>query len=238
MSEKNRRRLTLFGLVVAILGIILLSLRNQVYYPEPAARRAAQNARTEKNFTYFEGGRKPLVIFYPGALVEPESYSIWAQKVAEVGYPVAVAHFPFDFALLASNRADRYAGKSPYVIGGHSLGGVCAARYAAAHAHDANLRGVFLLASYADGRGDLSKSGLSVLQVTASRDGVISADSLKRNSRHLPENAVKKVIAGGNHSGFGSYTLQKGDRKAAISSEKQQEQAAKIMIAWLDSLEK
>ncbi len=39
---------------------------------------------------FFEGekknhGKSPLLIFYPGALVEPESYSIWAQDLAKIG---------------------------------------------------------------------------------------------------------------------------------------------------------
>lgn len=236
MSEKNRKRLTIVGLIFAIVCLILLSLKNQVYYPEMPARDAVKSAKAKKNFTYFEGSKKPLVIFYPGALVEPESYGIWAKKVAENGYPVAIAHFPLDFALLSVNRADQIDKKGGYVIGGHSLGGVCAARYAAERKHQKNLKGVFLMASYADEKGDLSKTKIPVLQITASRDGVIKKERLKENSRFLPENAVKKVIQGGNHSGFGAYTTQKGDNKARISTQQQQEKVAEIMIGWLDSL--
>ena len=144
MSEKSRKRLTIGGLIFAIVCLILLSLKNQVYYPEMQARDAVKSAKAKKNFTYFEGSKKPLVIFYPGALVEPESYGIWAKKVAENGYPVAIAHFPLDFALLSVNRADQIDKKGGYVIGGHSLGGVCAARYAAERKHQKNLKGVFI----------------------------------------------------------------------------------------------
>lgn len=171
-------------------------------------------------------------------MVEPESYGIWAKKVAENGYPVAIAHFPLDFALLSVNRADQIDKKGGYVIGGHSLGGVCAARYAAERKHQKNLKGVFLMASYADEKGDLSKTGIPVLQITASRDGVIKKERLKENNRFLPGNTVKKVIQGGNHSGFGAYTTQKGDNKAKISTQQQQEKVAEIMIGWLDSLDK
>lgn len=124
------------------------------------------------------------------------------------------------------------------MIGGHSLGGVCAARYAAERKHQRNLKGVFLMASYADEKGDLSKTGIPVLQITASRDGVIRKERLKENNRFLPGNAVKEVIQGGNHSGFGAYTMQKGDNKAKISTRQQQEKVAEIMIRWLDSLDK
>ena len=72
MSEKSRKRLTIVGLIFAIVCLILLSLKNQVYYPEMPARDAVKSAKAKKNFTYFEGSKKPLVIFYPGALVETE----------------------------------------------------------------------------------------------------------------------------------------------------------------------
>ena len=124
MSEKSRKRLTIGGLIFAIVCLILLSLKNQVYYPEMQARDAVKSAKAKKNFTYFEGSKKPLVIFYPGALVESESYGVWAKKVSENGYPVAIAHFPLDYALLSVNRADQIDKKGGYVIGGHSLGGV------------------------------------------------------------------------------------------------------------------
>ena len=94
------------------------------------------------------------------------------------------------------------------------------------------------MASYADEKGDLSKTRIPVLQITASRDGVIKKERLKENNRFLPGNAVKKVIQGGNHSGFGAYTTQKGDNKARISTQQQQEKVAEIMIGWLDSLNK
>ena len=38
--------------------------------------------------------------FYPGALVDAESYSIWAKEVSEKGYSVAIVKMPFDMAVL------------------------------------------------------------------------------------------------------------------------------------------
>lgn len=79
MSEKSRKRLTIGGLIFAIVCLILLSLKNQVYYPEMQARDAVKSAKSKKNFTYFEGS-KSLSSFLSGALVEPESYGVWAKK--------------------------------------------------------------------------------------------------------------------------------------------------------------
>lgn len=57
MSEKSRKRLTIGGLIFAIVCLILLSLKNQVYYPEMPARDAVKSAKAKKNFTYFEGSK-------------------------------------------------------------------------------------------------------------------------------------------------------------------------------------
>lgn len=234
MSMKKRKQLTAVGLVLAILCLIFIALRHQTYQPSTLASNSASKATISRNFTEFKGlSTKPLVIFYPGALVEPNSYSIWAQQLSKHGYRVAIAHFPMDFALLAVNRADQYSQKTPYVIGGHSLGGVCAARYANKHQKQKNLKGVFFLASYADQKGNLSKTKLPVLQVTATNDGVIKKSRLKQNAKYLPQTTTKKVIKGGNHAGFGSYGAQKGDKKATISNASQQRQVAQLLLAWL-----
>lgn len=43
------------------------------------------------------------------------------------------------------------------------------------------------MASYADEKGDLSKTGIPALQITASRDGVIRKERLKENNRFCLE---------------------------------------------------
>lgn len=48
MSEKSRKRLTIGGLIFAIVCLILLSLKNQVYYPEMQARDAVKAQRQRR----------------------------------------------------------------------------------------------------------------------------------------------------------------------------------------------
>lgn len=139
----------LIGIIIAIIAIILISIivvKNKEYQPSTAAISASKISTTDDNITKFSGNdQNPKVIFYPGALVEPKSYSIWAKKVAQAGYSVYIVRFPLDLAVLKTNIANQVSKNNGYVIGGHSLGGTMASRYA--HNNPKNLKGVFFLAA-------------------------------------------------------------------------------------------
>ena len=107
-----------------------------------------------------------------------------------------------------------------------------AARYAA-QADKKNLKGVFLLAAYADQKGRLDHSKLPVLSITASRDGVLNWSHYQTNKKYLPRDTTFMTISGGNHGGFGSYGHQQGDKAARISNATQQQQVAHLLIKWL-----
>ena len=152
-------------LIGVLITVVILTVAGwfgwqQLHYPAvDAAVTAAKEADDEGNVLYFAGDEeKPLVIFYPGALVDAESYSVWAAGLAEKGYPVAIVKMPFNMAVLAGNRAEEVLEEIPhssYVIGGHSLGGVMASRFAANQLaeNDNELKGVFFFASYPDEKG-------------------------------------------------------------------------------------
>ena len=176
----------LIGLVI-ILGIAggagYYYLQQSTYEPSTQATQASQHGKDEGDYLLFgqkNNKKEPLVIFYPGALVEPESYSIWANDLAENGYTVAIAKMPLDLAILSGNRADKIREDFPdrnYVIGGHSLGGVMASRYANANSKEQQLKGIFYLASYPDKKGTLAKSKLPILSITASNDQVLDQEA-------------------------------------------------------------
>ncbi|MFD0898098.1 alpha/beta hydrolase [Loigolactobacillus binensis] len=239
----KKRTKVLLGIVVAVLVLLVSGwayLRTQIYQPSQSAESAAQSATTSGSELIFKSKltTTPMVIFYPGALVDPASYSGWAKQVAAAGYPVYIVRFPMDLAVLAPNKADRVLKNSQrdYVIGGHSLGGVMASRYA--QNHQERLKGVFFLASYPDGKGSLRSTVLPVLSITASRDGVLDQTAYKKAKYNLPRNTKYVQIKGGNHAGFGSYGKQKGDQTATISNRAQQRQVATNLIQWLRSVDK
>lgn len=69
----------LIGIVVVIIGGIAY-VKTQTYAPTEAAQQVTEQAKEGKDWLYFpsEDKSKPIIIFYPGALVDPGSYSLWA----------------------------------------------------------------------------------------------------------------------------------------------------------------
>jgi len=181
------------------------------------------------------------LIFYPGGHVDARSYAPYARAVAERGYAVAIAKMPLSLAVLNPNAADdvlsmpEVASVRQWGIGGHSLGGVMAARYAAAHPQQ--IGGLVLLASYADSSADLSAAPLSVASVTGSNDGVLNRSAWEAAKVLLPTEAEYVSIVGGNHAQFGDYGPQPGDNPATISAEEQRTQTVQATGRVLSRLE-
>ncbi len=238
-------RRILIGLIL-ILGVTggagYYYLKQNTYDPSAQAAQVFQQGKDKGDYLLFEqknSQNDPLVIFYPGALVEPESYSIWANELANNGYIVAIAKMPLDLAVLSGNRADNIREDFPdkdYVIGGHSLGGVMASRYANAHLSEQQLKGIFYLASYPDKKGSLAKSKLPILSITASKDEVLNQEAYESAKEYLPKQTEYVSITGGNHGGFGSYGEQKGDGKAEITNADQQTAITNTLLNWLGKI--
>lgn len=178
----------------------------------------------------------PAVIFYQGALVKAESYSIWAKQIAATGYPVYLCKQPLNLPILDTEFAQKIIKKydiKDYVIGGHSLGGTAASRYAAKHLQDQQLQGVFFLASYPDAKGALDQSDLAVLSLTGTEDGVLNWDKYQESQSFLPQTTLFDSLDGGNHAGFGSYGKQRGDHAPTLSHTQQQDWIADQLLEWL-----
>ena len=229
--------------IISTIAVLLIAAATYVHFstyrPSSVAQQAAKSSQTIDNATVFKAKHnKMTVIFYTGAMVQPNSYSIWAKQVANAGYTVKIMHFPLNMAFFNTNAADKLAGKNEYyVVGGHSLGGAIASRYGH-NSHNNHLRGIFLLGAYADEKGRLDKTDLDVLSITATNDKVLNWKNYQANKKYLPKNTEYKSIQGGNHGGFGSYGHQKGDGKATISNHTQQSEVAHLLINWLNKVNK
>lgn len=173
------------------------------------------------------------IVLYPGAKVDPHAYVPLAVNLAERGMLCVIVKAPFNLAFFsidaAGNIMDEYPEVGTWWVGGHSLGGVAASQFAANHA-DA-LAGVILLASYS--ASDLSSTDLRALQAYGTEDLVLNRESMEKNAGNLPDIATTFVIEGGNHAGFGDYGPQAGDGEATISAEKQQEETADAIEAFV-----
>ncbi|WP_435093606.1 alpha/beta hydrolase [Halorubrum sp. N11] len=174
------------------------------------------------------------LIYYPGARVNSESYvPTAAETVAGRDAAVVIVDVPLNLAVLGPNRADDAREALPAIeswsVGGHSLGGAMACRYAGDNADE--LSGFVLHASYCD--RDVSGSGLRILSVLGAADGVIDAERERESRANLPPDARVVELDGVNHAGFGAYGPQRGDRAVATEPAAMRERVGNVTGEWL-----
>lgn len=166
---------------------------------------------------------KAGLIFYPGGKVEYTAYAPLMEAFARQGFLCILQKMPLNLAFLGMNAADRIIADFPEIstwyIAGHSLGGAAAGIYSGKHAQD--LEGLILLGAYST--ADLNGSGLQVLSIYGSEDGVLNRDSYAKYRGNLPADTSERVIQGGSHACFGDYGPQKGDGTPQISCDEQME---------------
>lgn len=170
------------------------------------------------------------LIFYPGGKVEFTAYAPLLRSLAEEGILCVLIKMPYNLAVLDMDAAEGIQEKFPEIgdwyIGGHSLGGAMAAGYAADHVDE--YKGLILLAAYST--KDISKSGLQVLSVYGSEDGVLDIEKYTNNRTKLPADMEEYIIEGGCHAQFGSYGRQEGDGEPGISSEEQRKVTVQYIV--------
>ena len=179
------------------------------------------------------------LILYPGGRVDYRSYAPHARAIAQMGYTVVIVPMPFNFAFLGVNRANEVINTFPTIenwsVGGHSLGGAMAAEFVKSNLD--RVDGLVLWASYPAGSTDLSHSGLAVISISASNDGLATPQDIMRSRDQLPQNTFFLEIRGGNHAGFGWYGAQKGDGPLEIAKTDQQSQIATGTAQFLSTLQ-
>ncbi|UKS29145.1 alpha/beta hydrolase [Paenibacillus sp. HWE-109] len=241
MMRAFKRHWWKWALVLLIILVAIIYWYLRPYQPDAAALEAMKSNET---VTVSEQGQvilfepknpvQPSMIYYPGGLVKPESYATYAQALAQAGHRTYIVKMPMNLAVFGGDRAASIlAAHHPdeiFVIGGHSLGGVMASRFAAAHA-DA-FAGVFFLASYPDPKGSLLTANLPVISLIGSKDGAVKQDAFTAARSDLPTTTEYHTIQGGNHSQFGSYGFQKGDHPADISAKQQLDETIKLLLNW------
>ncbi len=176
-------------------------------------------------------------IFYPGGHVDYRAYAPLARELAAQGFLVFIPRMPLNLAVLAPDAAGRIIAAHPEVtswtVGGHSLGGAMAARFALQN--PGIVQGLVLLAAYPASSDDLSKTSLRVLSISASLDGLATPEKIAASLALLPADASRLEIAGGNHAQFGWYGEQPGDLPARVSRSAQQAQVTEAIAAFLAS---
>ena len=196
---------------------------------------------TAIHFAPRRGATGTGLLFFSGALVDPEAYVPLARRLAERGHVVAIVKIPFrggfnlaDIGEVMGRGREAMATHGTvqrWAVGGHSKGGFWAAHFA--HRHPERVSALILLGTAHPRDLDLSKSGLAVTKIVASRDGLATPARVQGSAANLPPDTTWVRIEGGNHSQFGHYGFQPGDRPAKISREEQQRRVLDAMLAAL-----
>jgi hypothetical protein len=183
------------------------------------------------------------VVFYPGARVHPDAYvESLAPLVREGNVTVVIPRMPLNLAIFdylgaqtglspsaATVAMDEHPAIVDWYVGGHSLGGAMACRYA--RNNPDKLDGLVLYGAYCD--RDISERGLSVLSVVGTADTVLNWAAYEENLEHLPDDATVAEVDGMNHTQFGSYTGQPGDDPAPTSYAEAHARLNSVVIPWL-----
>jgi hypothetical protein len=224
-------------IIVSAAGIFIYA---SDYYRADADAIAAMQTTDSVTVTKTEGGyvfspekAEYGLIFYPGGKVEHTAYAPLLCALAKEGILCVLAEMPLNLAVLDTDAADKYFSRFPetenWYIGGHSLGGSMAASYAAENPD--KLDGLILLASYST--ADLNGTGLDVISVYGSNDGVLNMEKYKEYRSNLPSSTVEKIIDGSCHAYFGSYGVQDSDGTPTISKGTQINETVKIITETL-----
>jgi pimeloyl-ACP methyl ester carboxylesterase len=175
------------------------------------------------------------LILYPGGRVDPRAYAPVVRDIAAAGYLTVIVPMPLSFAIFDADRAADVIAAFPHIerwaVGGHSLGGAMAARFARQHPEDVD--GLLLWAAYPATSDDLSGSNVTTLSIYGTRDGLASLGEIEDSKRLLPASTHFVAISGGNHAQFGSYGPQGGDNTATISRSAQQRQIVDASLQLL-----
>ncbi|MFC8681084.1 alpha/beta hydrolase [Microbacterium ureisolvens] len=223
-------------ILIGIVGILIWSqVGVMAAEPEPLAEvtsnAAIEITDTDAGIVLSPTGDQADVglVFVPGAKVDPWAYAYkMSGLVEEDGVTVVITKPWLNLAFFDLRPLSSFTGLAPgidtWLVGGHSLGGVRSCQLAS----DAD--GLALFGSYCS--NDLSGSGLPVISVAGSEDGLSTPEKIADARHLLPDDAEMHEIEGASHSSFGDYGLQAGDNTPTISDEDMRAQLTELVGAF------
>ena len=247
VAERSLRRVAIRALSVVAVIAILSSVGFYTYFGVFAHHAPAdvqQSVRADTNVTVTEayGGyvvsdadpdvERLGLIFYPGGRVAPDAYLPTAARIAErASVTVVIPKMRMNLAVFSQGRADAVidgeSQVSRWVVGGHSLGGAMACRYAGNNADTVD--GVVLVGSYCD----RPIGETPTIAVLGTRDAVLDRERFAAGRENLPPDHTVSRIEGMNHSQAGWYSGQRGGQPARISTPEAHRRLATAIAEWL-----
>lgn len=176
-----------------------------------------------------------VLIFYPGAMVDPKAYVPLCRKIADSGIKVYLIKMPWRLASKGYNKPKKLHlfddTTKTYILAGHSQGAKMAAQFV--YENPSLIDKLILIATTHPRDILLADSKIPIMKIYGSKDGVADEKSIGDNKTKLPQTTKFVRIAGANHAQFGYYGFQLGDDRATISKEQQQAETLKNIIAFI-----
>lgn len=226
--KRKERIIRILLIIVIFIGVGFYIYARDYYRASMVAEEALATGdgitfeEVKGDLIFTPASPKAGVIIYPGGRVSERAYGHLARKIAGLGYKTVIVKVPFKLSILENGAAKSYVDETmPWVLIGHSLGGVSASSFA--KKNEDKVDGLILLASYPSKNTDLSSVDFPVYSLVGDKDQVVDFESLMKAQERLPENLEGIVIRGGNHASFGNYGIQKGDSLPDISFDEQQQ---------------
>ncbi|MFD5827221.1 alpha/beta hydrolase [Lentzea sp. NPDC060358] len=224
--------IALFRAPVWLAVVLAAVLIAPLVYLQPFA---ATDPRGSETVLRPPGEPKAGLVFHPGARVDHRAYLPLLERVAQQGFLVVVVKEPLNIALLGSGTADLRAEHpevTTWAVGGHSLGGVAAAKETAG---GNGIRGLVLWASYPV--DDLSgRDDLTAWSISGEEDGFTTPQNVEESRKLLPPNTRFEQVPGAVHAFFGDYGDQPGDGVPTVPRAEAQEKIVALTVAALTAL--
>ena len=176
-----------------------------------------------------------VLIFFPGAMVDPKAYVPLCREIAEHDIQVYLIRMPWRLATRGYNKplelgllADP---SKTYILAGHSQGGKMAAQFV--YENPGRIDKLILIGTSHPRDVSLDDSPIPVMKIYGSKDGVADEKSIMENKSKLPSTTRFIRIDGANHAQFGYYGFQLGDNSADISREQQQAETAEYILEFI-----
>jgi len=244
---RGRRVLRATGAGVGLALLAVLAAATAWLRPFPATDPALDALRGDDAvevresagwYAFVPRGAEPTtgLVYSPGARVDVRATAAVLRPLAEAGYLVVALKEPLGIALTSPDQPASamaaFDGVERWAVGGHSLGGVAASSFAAAH--DDEVAGLLLHASYP--LGDMADADLVVASVSGSEDGLTTPADVDASRADLPAATTFTEVDGAVHAFFADYGPQPGDGTPTVPREEAQAEIVAASLALLDEV--
>ncbi len=212
---------------IVVVVLIILLYANKAF---PEAQAIADKMDREGRDYWFYGDSGVGFIIFAGAKTRETAYAYLAELLRREGHTVVIPYQPFAMSAFGARHGQAILDEHPdikkWILIGHSLGGMPAARIAAASPK--RLIGIVFLATYAS--SNLAELPFPALRISADHDGIMNNTWMDTYAKNLPAGSKSIMLEGANHVGFGAYKSSGRDGKATMTWQEQNETAIRLTL--------